>query len=140
MNTVQSRSFRVLRESLLYTTASEPSKVALELVIAHITEWHQCAAIEGARGQVGFEPNFARLEHAGRRGFMLTASVYGRPEVFELAGLGELLAPARPGYSRVRVHEAHRLPDLLRALDLGWQERERVPVRRGRRRMDGGAR
>ena len=138
MNTEQRRSLRVLRQSRLYTTASEPSKVALELVCAHITGWHQCAAVEGARGQVGFEPNFVRLEHAGRRGFSLTASVYGSREVFELAGLGDLLAPARPGYSRVRIHEVRRLPELLLALDIGWRERSRRQERTPRRRRAAG--
>lgn len=140
MNATQRRSIRVLRRSGLYTTASEISRVALELAVAHISGWHQCAAIEGARGQVGFEPNFARLEHAGRRGFTLTASVYGHPEVFEAAGYGEILAPGRPGYSRIRIHEVVRLPEFLQALDLGWRERERRSMRaRPQRAARGGA-
>lgn len=140
MNTTQRRSIGVLRRSGLYTTASEISRVALELTVAHISGWHQCAAIEGARGQVGFEPNFARLEHAGRRGFTLTASVYGQPEAFQAAGYGDILAPGRPGYSRIRIHEVVRLTEFLQALDLGWREREKQTTkRRPRRAARGGA-
>jgi hypothetical protein len=74
---------------------------------------------------VGFRPSFVRLEHAGRRGFTLTVSLYGQPDFFERAGFGGLLVPPRPGYSRVRITEATRLPELLRAVDLASRERGR---------------
>ena len=52
--------------------------------------------------------------------------MYDQPEVYEAAGYGDILAPGRPGYSRIRIHEFVRLPEVLRALDLGWAERETI--------------
>jgi hypothetical protein len=132
----QMTSILCLRRCGIYTLASEPSRIALELIVAHITDRYQCAAVAGAGGHVGFEPSFARLEHAGRRGFTLTASLYGREEAYRLAGLGEILVPPRPGYSRVRISEADRLPAFLAAFAIGWREREQS----GRLVLEGGGR
>lgn len=136
----QMTSIRCLRRCRIYTLASESSRIALELIVAHITDLYQCTVVEGSSGHVGFIPNFARLEHAGRRGFTLTASVYGQPESFQAAGYGDILAPGRPGYSRIRIHEVVRFTEFLQALDLGWREREKQTTRRRpRRAARGGA-
>ena len=75
-------------------------------------------------------PNFARFEHLGRRDLAVRVSLYGRPEQFQKAGLGRILVPARPGYSRVKVSRFEQVAMLVEALDLAWQIRASKAPRR----------
>ena len=140
MHTQESWMLRILRGRPVYELASEPSRGLLELVVARISRLYQCTPTPAACGQLGFEPNFARIEHGGRRGLMLRASVYGRPERYREAGLGRILVPARPGYSRVKIDQFEDIALLLEALDLAWSLRANGdPAPRVRRRAQGAA-